>query len=195
MLSVVALSGAYLVVAKPIYRAEAFLSPPAADDIAALKIIYSEINKDYSQENTVDITASAIYTKYLTTLKSKVLFNNYFSKIYETKKGIDSNVGDMRVTFLKNTNNELVTVTLESTNADDLERWLDDLLSLASKSVINRYALDINVALDVRKRILRNEIDNRRKLALQQREDEIRRLEEQYKIAEQLVDRELILFG
>ena len=173
-----------------IYRAQTVLLPPQLSDVVALSV--SGIYKAEPQ---------AIYRNFLVNLQSHGLryqyFKNHIFQYVQDKIQVDK-VDDyelfiqrfdklLKISFNTKTNrSDFTIVTLDGEKQDNLANLLGNYISFINKQTVNKMANDVQAILNLRIKVIREQISSLRLIAYRERLDRIARLKEAYNIAKVL---------
>jgi chain length determinant protein (polysaccharide antigen chain regulator) len=190
---------AYALLAKPVYKAEAFLLPPSQKDIQTLNIGGAS-GEDGKRIDGISYTPDLVYELLIRELKSRSNRRRFFDENdIANKLSYDAqNSGNLDVFFEKSFNQkmkvnigrgkvtEFVSLTLESGNAVNAARWLNDYIAFAVQTVSKRLVDDVKFKITVHKEELKDTISGKMALAEKRKLDRILVLEEAAMIAGQL---------
>lgn len=196
----VAAGFAYVLLAKPVYKAESFLLPPTEKNVQALnaRILNQQVlNKQVF--NVQLYTPEKVYDMFIQHLKSRALRRHYF----DTHNLVDSMVPDrdpgvpverifdtffnkeLSVSRVKK-DKSFVQVAFEGTDAELAAKWVNGFVALANAATVKTLVQNVASQLESRKRALREQIAAKRKTAGLIRMDRLAKLKEAIRIAEKL---------
>jgi len=177
----------YLLVAKPIYRAEAYFLAPLKQDIRALNIA------GVSEGNTPE----KVYSEFQKNLQSRQVRREFFDnkkliKLYgnEDDKTVSVNDvfekkfnKDLIVTLPKKDKGELVSIYFDLTNRSLSAPLLNEFIQFSAAKTVSEFVNSISADVKNRKEILGDRMSAMRKLGLLRRQDRIIQLEESLRLA------------
>ena len=173
---------AYALLATPIYKAETFFLPPLQQDVQSLKL-----------QNMQNITPDFVYQRFLQNLQSRSLQKQFYEMnnlqdFYAQGKPVQSE----SQLFLK-AFHEKLTLNLPKKKQDqsfvslsfELPRdaalsaqWLNDYTAFVATKTKAQIIEDVNFEVQSKIKNAQEQVESKRALAKQRREDEIARLEE-----------------
>lgn len=203
---------AYALLAKPVYKAEAFLLPPSQKDIQALNVgeageagrvrrVVGVVGVDeVGGVGGVDYTPALVYELFVRELKSRSnrrLFfdeNNIAVELgFDAQKsnGLDDFFGSefndkVKVQVGKGIDKEFISLTLETYSAENAAKWVNGIISSASQSVSKRLVSDVKFKITLSRAALEDTISGKKTVAEQRRKDRVVKLEEAITIAEKM---------
>jgi len=178
-----------------IYQVETILLPPLYENIQPLNLLNNyNINDNQLSSNTV-------FESFVGNINSrkfkKIFFDKY--KVLETLSAGSNQIlteNDINIVFegfsnaikVKRGNN--ISITLDGVDKKRLGPWLDSFVAMADQETINQLKRNLQAEIDSKINSIKIEISSKRSIYKQRREDELRRLEEAYQIANELGIRE-----
>ncbi len=173
----------YALSIKRVYQAEIILSPPSFENVKPL-----------------NLTTDSVFKSFLEVVKSRKLKKEFFNNnnildvylknsddtpsIKDINKAFESFSRSIKVNINKKTN--FVKVTLESIDKNKVDIWLDDFIKMADQETVDQLVGNLELDLDLKIKILNNNILNKRITHSKANLDEINRLQEDYQIAKTL---------
>jgi len=176
---------AYLLLVKPVYRAEAYFLAPLKQDVRALNIA------GVSEGNT----SGKVYSEFQKNLQSRQVRREFFDnkkliKLYENEKAVSVNDAfekkfnkDLIVTLPKKDKGELVSIYFDLTNRSLSASLLNEFIQFSVDKTVNEFVNSISTDVKNRKEILEDKMFAMRKLGLLRRQDRIIQLEESLRLA------------
>jgi chain length determinant protein (polysaccharide antigen chain regulator) len=160
---------AYVLLATPVYEAQAVVKPPESKDVEVLNI-----------PGISQITSADIFAKFVWNLKSSSVRQQYLAEnsrfspledeVPDIKEGAKKEVG---FTFL----------SLQGHDSKLVADWVNGFILLAEKETLNNYLLGIEPSIANRKKEIENQLQIGLDFANQRRLDRIALLEDQIAIA------------
>ncbi|WP_207063966.1 LPS O-antigen chain length determinant protein WzzB [Motiliproteus sp. SC1-56] len=188
----IALASLYILIAKPVYKAELYLMPPAASELSAVNLSISGAFGTPLLENAV--TPEEAYGQYLNQLRSREQQFAFFrehdlAKVYggegsSTQKAFEAFQKRLSVNVPSRGEAVFTSLSLEGFSAPELARLTNNYAQRARDVVSKRLVAGLNSKRDRKLEILEKEIETKRELAEQMRLDRIEVLEEALAIAE-----------
>lgn len=211
-LACITLGIVYVLVAKPVYQAEAFLLPPTMQDIQPLNItISNNSNKSnsYNNANNPNISNDAaqygqynpkqVYNLFVQTLNSRANrkkfyeANNIASKLgYEKGNEVDffeRNFHDKLIVSRNLKNKELegfVSISFEGPDAELASQWVNDFVDVTVLHVRSNLIREVFARLESDKRDVKDAIAGKLLLAQKRRADRVIELKEALVVAKAL---------
>ena len=183
----VLLAVTYLLIARPVYRAELFLMPPSISDLAALNLDTTYLIHS--------LTTEEVYNQLLGQLRSKKNLMLYYDKaeldeLYRTSEDQTSNdvlekFTDAIVLHIPKKKEDLVftSISLEGPSSEQVASHLNAYTDYVISIFIKQLVADLYSLRDQKIELLEHEIKSKREIAYIQRQDGITRFEEALAIA------------
>jgi chain length determinant protein (polysaccharide antigen chain regulator) len=186
---ITSLGVAYALLATPVYKAETFFLPPLQQDVQSLKL-----------QNMQNITTDSVYQRFLQNIQSRSLKMEFYKTnglrdFYAQNQPVKSESELFTKAF-----NEKLALNIPKSKQDssfvslsfELPReanksalWLNAYVDFVAKKTLNELLTDVNFEIQTGIQNAEDQIQSKRALAKQRREDRIASLKESLRIAQE----------
>jgi len=173
---------------KRVYQAEVILTPPSFEQVKPLNLLDESLTTD------------SLFKFFLESVESRKIQKEFFEKnnildeylknldgtpsIKDINSAFESFSKSIQVDINKKTN--FVKVSLESTDKNKVDIWLDDFIKKVGQETVEQSVRNLELNLDLEIQSLNNQISTKRSIYLQKHLDKITLLQESYQVAKTL---------
>jgi chain length determinant protein (polysaccharide antigen chain regulator) len=192
MLGSLLVAGAYLVLAEPLYKSDAWLLPPQPHTIRELIIGHDQ----FAVRGAENYTPEMVYSAFLANLRSHGLRREFFDSQNIEPQESENAPNTDRIFELEfnrrlqvqpdKINPEFVTVSFSHPNPATAAKWLNAMISFANRRTIDQLLNNVKSAVGAELDQVRRHLASELKLAKERRRDRIAQLEEALRVAKAL---------
>lgn len=194
----------YTFTLKRVYQVETIIYPPSLENIEFLnsddQLLNSAMENQNGNTSIKQISSSTVFSSFIHTLESRELKKAFFEK-YKIIDAFNENMGktlsisnnekifegfEKSIKVEGGNKNNSMRVTLKGLQKEKIGLWLDDLIELANKETINQLLKNRRAKIDSKIKSLKVEVFSKRQSYKERRADEIIRLQDAYRIAQNL---------
>jgi chain length determinant protein (polysaccharide antigen chain regulator) len=192
---ITSLGVAYALLATPVYKAETFFLPPLQQDVQSLKLQNMQ-----NMQNMQNITPDSVYKRFLQNIQSRSLQMEFYKTnglrdFYAQNQPVKSESELFTEEFNKKLalnipkskqDSSFVSLSFElPREANKSALWLNAYVDFVAKKTLNELLTDVNFEIQTGIQNAEDQIQSKRALAKQRREDRIASLKESLRIAQE----------